>query len=1033
YKLLRALKDTTVSVDYRPDPAVNKTSMMKVEVRRSKGLTERLILGLAAVLALWRPAGCQDSVTLLPGNVTLGAIFAVQNLQNEGCGNYDVDSLKEVVAVTWFLRAVNEMDYVPGVTIGLEAYRTCQSAELAARAAVRMLEKYKVLDGTSQSDAVGSPLLGVLGPDTTETAIAVSKTLGSMPRDQRLLQISGTATGEALSDKTLYPNFFRVIPPDSTQVKVLAELLVQIKWNYVAIVYDDDAYGRQAATQLKALAQDRDICVPVFAALPLDIKDTSFTEKVNSIRDDIDGGGTSVIKGVVFIGSVTSANKFVDLLDEQLNFARFVFSEGIGLQSSPLVDSSNQPFVLTKGAFAASPPYLPFPEVRNFWATIWENRTVFLSEARQNQWLANLYKQETNCQSIDNNQCWQNNLGTAASLGSTSQWLFEYYQVKAVAIFAHALKILHSDKCGGARGLCDSLKNALRNNRRQIQDTLESMNVRLEAQFPSITAAFEGQRSVRFDDRGEVVNSGQSDSLYDVYNFRRCQGNTFCFHQVGSMSPSGQLTLNTSQIEAYENNGDPLTWPQFPKSQCEESYDCVECLPDNVPGQVVFIPGDFYVVAVAAVHDREGDSTLRCGDIRVLSGADLVQSVLFAVAQVNAKNRQPFTGIFGNKKLGVIILDSCYRELVIKERLIDLHKGTLMLPDGNTSSTILPYIAGYVGGYFSTISVAMYEVLSELEKRFVIVGPSNTSPVLSDRDKYPYYLRLTTSHTKLVTAMLTLVRDLQSHYVQVIYDPSDVYSSSLKSGLDEMSAQFNVCISQSIPTRYEDANMYPVLDNMRKTSSASIVIVTMQVLHVRKLMEQILTQMSSSDRFVFLGSEAWARREEVLSVAGKNKLLGSLTFSQELPLDQLFDDYFRQVNALTTPNPWLKYFWEEKLRCYFDGSFLRKDKPQPCSRDLTSDYKQDPWTPFYIQTIYAFALGLDAAMKAHCGAQASYLCDGLTSENLVDALKTVKLDLYNTGQSVKVFDDNGDGDIKFKVFQVTRGDSADTMIYDEVS
>ena len=53
---------------------------------------------------------------------------------------------------------------------------------------------------------------------------------------------------------------------------------------------------------------------------------------------------------------------------------------------------------------------------------------------------------------------------------------------------------------------------------------------------------------------------------------------------------------------------------------------------------------------------------------------------------------------------------SLCRELVIKQRLIDLHKGTLLLPDGRNSSAILPLIAGYVGAFFSTVSVAMYEV-----------------------------------------------------------------------------------------------------------------------------------------------------------------------------------------------------------------------------------------------------------------------------------------------------------------------------------
>nr|KAG5689718.1 hypothetical protein BaRGS_006399 [Batillaria attramentaria] len=483
----------------------------------------------------------------------LGALFAVNNIENNGCGEFSASLLRGVTAVTWFLDQLNAMDYVPGVTLGLHAYRTCHSSEVAARGAIELMETYKIL-GTDVDWNATTPLLGLLGPSTTNEAIVVSRMIGSMPEDKRLLQISGSATGEALSDRTLYPNFFRVIPPDSTQVDVLAELLVQLKWNYVAIVYNDDAYGRHAATQLRGQAQDRGICVPVFAALPLDYKSIHFRDEVRTIILQIDVGKGSPVKGVVFIGRAIIAKTFVRQL-----------------------------------------------ESRDHWMRIWENRS------------------------------------------------------------------------------------------------------------------------------------------------------------------------------------------------------------------------------------REG--ALHCGEIRTLSGSDLVQNVIFAVDQVNSKSRS-FAGIFGDKKLGVIILDSCYRELVIKERLIELYNGKLLLPDGTNSSQILPLIAGVVGDYYSTTSWCR--------------------------------------------------RGLLQHNQLVIYDPSDVYTSTVRDGMNAIAPQYNICIAQSLPTKYEDTDMN---------------------------------------------------------------------------LDVRFNDYFEK----------------------------------------------------------------------------NFLCDEVTSERLVEALKTVKLDLYNTGQPVKVFDDNGDGDIGYTVFQISRGDAADSLEYTELN
>ena len=48
----------------------------------------------------------------------------------------------------------------------------------------------------------------------------MSNLIGYLPVNQRLLQISGSSTGKQLSDRTLHPNFFRVIPHDGIQVKV---------------------------------------------------------------------------------------------------------------------------------------------------------------------------------------------------------------------------------------------------------------------------------------------------------------------------------------------------------------------------------------------------------------------------------------------------------------------------------------------------------------------------------------------------------------------------------------------------------------------------------------------------------------------------------------------------------------------------------------------------------------------------------------------------------------------------------------------
>ena len=100
------------------------------------------------------------------------------------------------------------------------------------------------------------------------------------------------------------------------------------------------------------------------------------------------------------------------------------------------------------------------------------------------------------------------------------------------------------------------------------------------------------------------------------------------------------LTINTSQAEFYDDSKSPLTWSQLPPAQCGVNQDCLKCEYD-VSNDVIFIEGDFYVVAILPVSDKNTDDLLTCGDVKGLAGADIAQSVVFAVEEANKK-----TGMF---------------------------------------------------------------------------------------------------------------------------------------------------------------------------------------------------------------------------------------------------------------------------------------------------------------------------------------------------------------------------------------------------
>ena len=114
------------------------------------------------------------------------------------------------------------------------------------------------------------------------------------------------------------------------------------------------------------------------------------------------------------------------------------------------------------------------------------------------------------------------------------------------------------------------------------------------------------------------------------------------FLQIGSWV-NEKLSINTSQAEFYQFNGNslsPLTWSQLPPAQCDAGKDCLKCDYD-VSNDIIFIEGDFYVVGIVPVSDKKPYDLLTCGVIKGFVGADIAQSIVFAVEEVNNK-----TGMF---------------------------------------------------------------------------------------------------------------------------------------------------------------------------------------------------------------------------------------------------------------------------------------------------------------------------------------------------------------------------------------------------
>ena len=74
-------------------------------------------------------------------------------------------------------------------------------------------------------------------------------------------QISPSATSNLLSDKTRFPYFMRMVPPDRYQARAIIQILAHFEWTYVSAVYSRGSYGVELVARLRELAADHGVCV----------------------------------------------------------------------------------------------------------------------------------------------------------------------------------------------------------------------------------------------------------------------------------------------------------------------------------------------------------------------------------------------------------------------------------------------------------------------------------------------------------------------------------------------------------------------------------------------------------------------------------------------------------------------------------------------------------------------------------------------------------------------------------------------------
>jgi len=213
-------------------------------------------------------------ISNLQGDLILGGFFPVHIIKpTEGTKQaHDINlyGINWVEAMLFTIQEINRNHHLlpSNFTLGYDIRDSCNNVPVALKAALDF-----VLDAGNSSSGNNmynncstryckckkkeTLISAVIGAASSPISISVANLIGVDDTPQ----ISYSSTSVLLSDKTVFPSFFRTIPSDTYQAQALADLLKHFGWTYVSIVASDNAYGRAGVDSLRTELKKREICI----------------------------------------------------------------------------------------------------------------------------------------------------------------------------------------------------------------------------------------------------------------------------------------------------------------------------------------------------------------------------------------------------------------------------------------------------------------------------------------------------------------------------------------------------------------------------------------------------------------------------------------------------------------------------------------------------------------------------------------------------------------------------------------------------
>lgn len=431
----------------------------------------------------------------------------------------------------------------------------------------------------------------------------------------------------------------------------------------------------------------------------------------------------------------------------------------------------------------------------------------------------------------------------------------------------------------------------------------------------------------------------------------------------------------------------------------------------------VRIEADIILGGLFPIHNKNASQRgpPKCGSLNAERGIHRLEAMIFALDQIN---KDP--NLLSNITLGMSAYDTCGWYTRALEESLEFVMESLenkATPTSCENAAKKNRLVAVVGAASSAVSIQVANLLRLFN--LPQISYASTTPDLSDKSKYDFFVRTVPPDNYQARAMVDVVRGLKWTSVFTV-SSEGIYGER---GIREFTAgakAANICIAGSfkIEGASDETHIKAIISEFLRHPNVRGVVLFCTDTDSRRLLEGAQRKKAAGS-FIWVASDYWGTRTK--PIEGLEEYAeGAITVSLAEAPSPSFKTYFTSLKPgnRSRINPWFDEFWEKQFRCS-----LKKNRTS-CPKDaslVSHNLRIDDKVPFVIDAVYVVAHGLDKMYKRLCPEQ-NGLCPEMKKTFKGKYLRDLLFNVTFTGVTGPVsFDQNGNGPGRYDIYRLEGG------------